>query len=78
MKKQLLPESLLHILRYYKKKVMKNFDVVEGNLKAVKDFDRENMWHLHIKNIRGGWESVQWLSVGRIQEFFKTKLPVAS
>lgn len=55
---------------------MNNFDVVEGNLRAVKDFDRENMWYLHVKNTRGGWESIQWLSVGRIQEFFQTKLPV--
>ena len=58
---------------------MKNFDVVEGNLKAVKDHDDfggKNMWNLYVKTVRGGWESVQWLSVGRIQEFFQTKLPV--
>ena len=58
---------------------MKNFDVVEGNLRAVKDHDDfggKNMWNLYVKTVRGGWESVQWLSVGRIQEFFQTKLPV--
>jgi len=58
---------------------MKNFDVVEGNLRAVKDHDDfggQNMWNLYVKTVRGGWESVQWLSVGRIQEFFQTKLPV--
>ena len=55
---------------------MKNFEVVEGNLKAVKDLNRENMWYLHVKNVRGGWEEIQWLSVYRIQEFFTTQLPV--
>ena len=58
---------------------MNNFDVVEGNLRAVKDhddFSGKNMWNLYVKTVRGGWESVQWLSVGRIQEFFQTKLPV--
>ena len=58
---------------------MENFDVVEGNLRAVKDrddFGGKNMWNLYVKTVRGGWESVQWLSVGRIQEFFQTKLPV--
>jgi len=58
---------------------MNNFDVVEGNLRAVKDHDDfggKNMWNLYVKTVRGGWESVQWLSVGRIQEFFQTKLPV--
>ena len=58
---------------------MENFDVVEGNLRAVKDHDDfggKNMWNLYVKTVRGGWESVQWLSVGRIQEFFQTKLPV--
>ena len=58
---------------------MENFVVVEGNLRAVKDHDDfggKNMWNLYVKTVRGGWESVQWLSVGRIQEFFQTKLPV--
>jgi hypothetical protein len=55
---------------------MKNFEVVEGNLKAVKDLNRENMWYLHVKNIRGCWEEIQWLGVGRIQQFFTTQLPV--
>jgi hypothetical protein len=55
---------------------MENFDVVEGNLRAVKDYDGpggKNMWNLYVKSVRGGWVSVQWLSVGRIQEFFQTK-----
>ena len=55
---------------------MKNFEAIEGNLKAVKDLNRENMWYLHVKNVRGGWEEIQWLSVYRIQEFFTTQLPV--
>jgi hypothetical protein len=58
---------------------MDNFDVVEGSLRAVKDYDGpggRNMWNLYVKSINGGWVSVQWLSVGRIQEFFQTKLPV--
>ena len=58
---------------------MENFDVVEGNLRSVKDHDDfggKNMWNLYVKTVRGGWESVQWLNVGRIQEFFQTKLPV--
>ena len=57
---------------------MENFDVVEGNLRAVKDHDDfggKNMWNLYVKTVRGGWESVQWLSVGRIQEFFQTTFP---
>ena len=56
---------------------MKHFEVVEGNLMAVKDLDRENMWYLHIRNINGGWRSVQWMHVSNIQELFQTKLPVS-
>lgn len=55
---------------------MKNFDVVEGNLKAVYDVDRVNMWYLHIKNVNGVWVSVQWMHVSNIQYLFQTKLPV--
>jgi hypothetical protein len=58
---------------------MNKFDVVEGNLRAVKDhgdFGGKNMWNLYVKTVRGGWESVQWMSVNRIQEMFVTKLPV--
>ena len=55
---------------------MKNFDVVEGNLKAVYDVDRVNMWYLHIKNVNDCWVSVQWMHVSNIQYLFQTKLPV--
>ena len=58
---------------------IKPFEVVEGNLKAVKDtsdWSNENMWMLYIKTTRGYYEHVQWTGVHRIQEFFKTKLPV--
>ena len=57
---------------------MNNFDVVEGNLRAVKDngeFGGKNMWDLYVKNVRGGWEKIQWLSVYRIQELFTFRLP---
>lgn len=58
---------------------IKPFEVVEGNLKAVKDtsdWSNENMWMLHVKTTRGCYEKVQWMSVYNIQEFFNTKLPV--
>lgn len=58
---------------------IKPFEVVEGNLKAVKDtsdWSNENMWMLHVKTTRGYYEKVQWMSVYNIQEFFSTKLPV--
>jgi hypothetical protein len=61
---------------------MSNIDyceIVEGNIKAVKDielFGGANMWHLHIKNRNGWFEKVQWMSVGNIQRFFTTELPV--
>jgi hypothetical protein len=54
-------------------------EIIEGNLKAVKDtsdFGSPNKWHLHVKTVNGWYDSVQWMSVWRIQEFFETKLPV--
>jgi len=56
---------------------MNNLEVVEGNLKAAYDNDRENMWYLLVKNVNGGWRSVQWMHVSNIQELFQTKLPVS-
>ena len=53
--------------------------IQEGNLGAVKDtddFGGPNQWRLHIKTANGYWEDVQWMNVHRIQQFFKTKLPV--
>ena len=58
---------------------MNNFDVVEGNLRAVKDhgdFGDKNQWYLYVKTVRGGWENIQWMGVYRIQELFQTKLPI--
>ena len=55
------------------------FEVIEGNIKAVKDtgdFGGPNMWNLHVKNTDGWWQSVQWMGVYNIQRFFQTKLPV--
>ena len=57
---------------------IKDCEIIEGNLKAVKDtgtFGGPNMWNLHVKNTNGWWESVQWMGVYSIQKFFKTKLP---
>jgi hypothetical protein len=35
------------------------------------------MWRLHIKETNGWWsDSVQWMSLWKIQSFFKEKLPV--
>lgn len=54
-------------------------EVVEGNIKAVKDteyFGGPNMWHLHIKTNNDWFERVQWMGVHDIQRFFITKLPV--
>ena len=54
-------------------------EIIEGNLKAVKDtsdFGGPNKWSLHVRNNNGWYDSVQWMDVRRIQEFFKTKLPV--
>lgn len=54
---------------------MDNWDVIEGNLRAIKDFNTKDMWDLYIKSTNSGWVPIQWLSIGRIQEFFNTKLP---
>jgi hypothetical protein len=54
-------------------------EVIEGNLKAEKslsDFGGPNKWSLLVMNNNGWWEDVQWMDVSRIQQFFKTKLPV--
>ena len=54
-------------------------EIIEGNLKAEKctdDFGGPNKWNLLVMNNNGYWESVQWMDVYRIQEFFKTKLPI--
>ena len=34
------------------------------------------MWEFKVKNKDGWWEDVQWMDVNKIQQFFKTKLPV--
>lgn len=54
-------------------------EVVEGNIKAVKDtddFGGPNMWRLHVKTNNGYFEGVQWMNVHSIQRFFTAKLPV--
>ena len=59
--------------------MIKYQEIIEGNLKAVKDtsaFGGPNMWKLHVKKVNGWYDSVQWMSVYSIQEFFKTQLPV--
>ena len=56
-----------------------NFTVEEGNLGATKDmsdFGGPNQWNLLVKTAEGRWEDVQWMNVHKIQQFFKTKLPV--
>jgi len=58
---------------------IKPFEVIEGNLKAVKDtsdFGGCNMWHLYIKTTRGYYNMFQWMSVYNIQDLFNAKLPV--
>ncbi len=53
--------------------------ITEGNLQAVKDisdFGGPNMWRLYVKKNNGRFESVQWMDVFSIQEFFTTQLPV--
>jgi hypothetical protein len=53
--------------------MIEEFEVTEGNLKAVKDtsgFGGKNKWKLEILTPKG-----QWMSVGNIQEFFKANLP---
>jgi hypothetical protein len=61
------------------KNKIKPFEVIEGNLRAVKDmsdFGGMNMLHLYIKTTNGYWsDSIQWMSRYRIQELFTTKLP---
>ncbi len=58
---------------------MKQIEIVEGNLKAIKDtsdFGGPNMWDLYIKTVYGYYEKIQWMGVQRIQELFTTKFPV--
>jgi hypothetical protein len=57
---------------------IKPFELIEGNLKAVKDisdFGGMNMWHLHIKTTNGYWDDIQWMNHYSIQQLFKEKLP---
>ena len=49
--------------------------ITEGNLKAVQDFQEEDMWKLHIENTNGYYESVQWMYINNIQPFFQTTIP---
>ena len=59
--------------------MIKQHVIEEGNLKVVKctdDFGGPNMWNLYIKDVSGWWQDVQWGSVGKFQQFFKTQLPV--
>ena len=56
-----------------------NFVVEEGNLGAQKcmdDFGGPNQWNLLVKTAEGRLEDVQCMNVHKIQQFFKTKLPV--
>jgi hypothetical protein len=58
---------------------MQEFEITEGNLKAVKDtsgFGGRNKWKLEVLTPRGRWRLVQWMDVVNIQEFFKAQLPV--
>jgi len=58
---------------------MKNLEVIEGNLKAVKcssDIGGPNMWDLYVKSVYGYYDKVQWMGVERIQDFFTIKLPI--
>lgn len=60
---------------------IKWIEIIEGNLKAVKDTDDFggcNMWNLYIKTRNGYWESVQWMNRHNIQQFFNAELPVYS
>ena len=57
---------------------IQRFEIIEKNLKAVKDlsdFGGPNMWHLYIQSVSGYWEDVQWMSHSTIQQFFTAKLP---
>ena len=60
--------------------IIKPFEVIEGNLKAVKDtsdFGGPNMWRLHIKETSGYWsDSVQWMHRKAIQKMFTKSLPL--
>jgi len=59
--------------------MIKSHSVIEGNLRADKclsDFGGPNQWDLYVKTVEGYWENVQWMNVYRIQELFKTKLPI--
>jgi len=78
------PRGLSDILVYIclitnqHKKMIEEFEVTEGNLKAVKDtsgFGGTNKWKLEILTPGGRWRLVQWMSVCNIQEFFKANLP---
>jgi hypothetical protein len=59
---------------------IKHYEVVEGNLKAVKDtsdFGGPNQWRLHVKETGGFWsDSIQWMHVYTIQKLFTKSLPV--
>jgi hypothetical protein len=60
------------------KNKIKPFEVIEGNLRAVKDtsdFGGMNKWHLHIKTTNGDWDDIQWMCRYSIQKLFTTKLP---
>ncbi len=55
------------------------FEVIEGNLKAVKCigyFGGPNMWYLYVETKSGVYKLVQSMHVTNIQEFFETVLPV--
>jgi hypothetical protein len=55
------------------------FQVDEGNLKAVKDTPTwvgDNWWIFYVKNTNGMWDRVSRMDVSKIQKFFNTKLPV--
>lgn len=59
---------------------IKPFEVIEGNLKAVKDTSTwagPNQWHLYVKETSGYWsDSVQWMHIYSIQKLFTKSLPV--
>lgn len=46
--------------------------ITEGNLQAIKDTQRPDMWYLEIKDTKGIWREVQWMHVRSIQLLFKT------
>jgi hypothetical protein len=58
---------------------IEQFEVTEGQLKAVKDtstFGGTNMWHLYVQKVTGNWDQVQWMGLYSIQQLFYTKLPI--